>query len=201
MNPLIRNNDDDDDLVPVGIRRKPRVGRVKNEIDRINEKSRIQEIAPNSHQLQIFESINPELHVAEDANEWELIEVIVDSGASSSVLPIGMCTNYELQESPGSKCGQCFAGANGDPIHNTGERVLYIVTDEGHHKKLTMQVCDVRKPLLSASSCNANGTFVVLDGPESYMQNKRTGEKSKIHQNNGVYCIYMWVKPFTRQGR
>ena len=118
------------------------------------------------------------MNVAENENEWEQIEVIVDSGASSSMLPIRMCTNYELQESEGSKSGQKFAGANGNPIHNTGERVLYIVTDEGHHKKLMMQVCDVRKPLLSVSSCNANGTVVVLDGNNSYMQNKRTGEKS-----------------------
>ena len=35
--------------------------------------------------------------------------------------------------------------------------------------------------------------MVVLDGDRSYMQNKKTGQKSKIHYEDGQSVLYMWV--------
>ena len=34
----------------------------------------------------------------------------------------------------------------------------------------------------------------MLDGEESYIENKMTGKKTKIYLENGQYVFYMWVK-------
>ena len=45
---------------------------------------------------------------------------------------------------------------------------------------------------------NLGGNRVVLDGRESYMENKKTGKKTKIYYENGQYALYMWVPSVTK---
>ena len=33
----------------------------------------------------------------------------------------------------------------------------------------------------------------MLDGPRSYMENSRTGQRTKIHYEGGQYVLYLWV--------
>ncbi len=40
---------------------------------------------------------------------------------------------------------------------------------------------------------NMGGHVVVLDGKKSYMQNKETGQKTKIEYEGGQYIMYIWV--------
>ena len=35
--------------------------------------------------------------------------------------------------------------------------------------------------------------MVMLDGEHSYMKNKISGQKTKIHYEDGQYIMYMWV--------
>ena len=39
------------------------------------------------------------------------------------------------------------------------------------------------------------GHRVIFDGPNSFIENKWTGERTWMKEENGVYCINVWVKP------
>ena len=55
-------------------------------------------------------------------------------------------------------------------------------------------MCQVNKCLLSVARLNAAGQRVTLDGKESYIEDKRTGERTQIQYTNGVYHLGVWVK-------
>ena len=40
---------------------------------------------------------------------------------------------------------------------------------------------------------NQGGNHVVLDGEHSFMKNKVTGQKTKIHYEDGQYILHLWV--------
>ena len=56
-----------------------------------------------------------------------------------------------------------------------------------------MTCADVRKVLGSVNKMNMGGNVVVLDGDKSYMCNKKSGQKTKIHYEDGQYVMYIWV--------
>ena len=66
---------------------------------------------------------------------------------------------------------------------------------------------NVTKPLISTSAVEKAGNRIVFDGQNSYIQNKKTGEKMKVRQQNGVYVVDLWINTvengpvFGRQGR
>ena len=69
------------------------------------------------------------------------------------------------------------------------------------------QACEVTKPLFAGRQAAAAGFRTVLEQNEkgenaSYMEHKKTGQKTPLYVENGVYCFDLWVKEpgFTRQG-
>ena len=111
-------------------------------------------------------------------------------------MPKNLCASFPTRDSEGSKEGRSYAAAGGKPIYNEGERELLVMTEHGQARRLVMQVCDVNQCLLSVSKSNKAGNVVVLDGDNSYMKNKHTGEEVKLYQDNGVFVMYAWVRPF-----
>ena len=62
---------------------------------------------------------------------------------------------------------------------------------------MVMQVCDVNQGLLSVSKATASGNRVIFDQDGSYIENKLSGERTWLHQKNGMYTLKLWVKrPF-----
>ena len=84
--------------------------------------------------------------------------------------------------------------ANGTQIPNEGEKRFIAVTEEGVEKKLVMQVCDVNQGLISASKLAAAGNKVVLDEEMSYVENKKSGQKTWLRHRNGMYIMSLWVR-------
>ncbi len=58
---------------------------------------------------------------------------------------------------------------------------------------MRVQCADVKKALCSAHEMNLGGNVVVLDGGRSYMQNKESGQKSRIHYEEGQCVIHLWL--------
>ena len=52
---------------------------------------------------------------------------------------------------------------------------------------------DVKKVLCSVHKMNLGGNVVVLDGGRSCMQNKGSGQRTKIHYEDGQYVMYLWL--------
>ena len=124
---------------------------------------------------------------------WERIRVQVDSGAVDTVAPRHIAKAFKLRETALSKNNIGFVAANGSKIENYGERKVCGYTDEGDSISLRMTCADVHKVLGSVHKMNKGGNMVVLDGDNSYMKNKRTGQKTKISYEEGQYIMYVWV--------
>ncbi len=64
-------------------------------------------------------------------------------------------------------------------------------TNYGEGVSVKMQCAEVKKALGSVHKMNQGGNVVVLDGGKSYMQNKKTGQKTKIGYEEGQYAMYL----------
>ena len=87
----------------------------------------------------------------------------------------------------------------GAQISNLGERTVEAVTESGVSTKMKFQVCPVTKALGSVSKMVQSGHRVVFDSAEngegSYIQNRATGNKTYLREENGVFVLDVWVKP------
>ena len=68
--------------------------------------------------------------------------------------------------------------------------------DEFQARACIFQVAQVSKPLLSAAQVTKAGFLAILDGPghDSYLLHKRTGSRTKLKLDNGVYVLDLWVR-------
>ena len=61
-------------------------------------------------------------------------------------------------------------------------------------KSVVVQVCDVHRGLLSVRKITRSGNRVVFDNEGSYIENKSTGEVTRLNDDGGMYELTMWVK-------
>ena len=99
-------------------------------------------------------------------------DITVDTGAGASAAnkkTFGGCT---LEESPGSKAGQYFIGANGGRMANLGQVRPRLMMENGFLGQFTFQAADgIREsgPLLSVSEVNSKGNPGWFDGEDSFI--------------------------------
>ena len=145
-------------------------------------------------------TLNPLLTVCPDElnavgdGEWEQIELAVDSGASETVVNEDMLKSVMTQDSAASKRGVEYEVANGVRIPNLGEKRFVGTSDEGISRRLTAQVCDVNKALLSVSKVTRSGSRVIFDADGSYIEDKNSGERMHLVEKNGMYMLNLWTK-------
>ena len=123
---------------------------------------------------------------------WEEITMYVDSGATETVIGDNTRSPIELKEGAASRRGVQYEVANSVRIPNLGEKTFRAHTEEGAMRNITAQVCDVNKALLSVSRMVRAGHRVVFD-EESYIEDRRTGEKLWLIQEGGMYALKVWV--------
>ena len=82
--------------------------------------------------------------------------------------------------------------ADGSYIPNKGRKVFKAVTDEGWERKLTTQVTDVDRPLLSVSAIVKGGKRVVFDPRGSFMEDS-DGQRIAMEERNGLFTLRMWI--------
>ena len=139
-------------------------------------------------------TIGPEELDAITDQEWEEVELAVDSGASETVVHEGMILSAEIREGPASRRGVEYQVANGVRIPNLGEKKFVGITSEGVSRRLTAQVCDVNQGLLSVSRVARGGSRVVFDSDGSYIEDKTTNERIHLEERNGMYMLKMWTR-------
>ena len=64
----------------------------------------------------------------------------------------------------------------------------------GSKHRITAQVCDVNKPLLSVKKVIKAGNKVVFDEDGSYIEHKETGERAWLSEEGGMFMLRLWVK-------
>ena len=125
--------------------------------------------------------------------EWECLEMAVDSGATETVISEDMVSMVKVKEGAASKRGVVYETANGETIPNLGEKHFIAESEEGTVKKITAQVADVNKGLLSVKKIVVAGNRVVFD-TQSYIEDKNTGERMWLTEAQGMYMLKMWVR-------
>ena len=136
------------------------------------------------------------------------VEVLVDSGAAESVMPDGMLPHV-VKPNASSLAGESYYTACGKKVPCKGEQIVDFTTREGHDCKLTFQVTDVTKPLLSVAQLVASGHKVEFEKAGGTNANKATGKTKRFVRRAGLYVLHMWVRPpngdtlqeFARQGK
>ena len=100
-------------------------------------------------------------------DQWDEIEVPVDSGTCVTVMPKGMCSGINVLENSLSREGGEYEVANRQAIPNLGERRCEVLTaGSTRAKRITLQLAAVHKPLMSITACADMGFdfFLVPEG-------------------------------------
>ena len=128
---------------------------------------------------------------------WQLLSIIVDSGATETVIPYKQIKGHNVQETKDSAAGLCFASATGNPIPpNLGEQVPPVQTAEATWSSMKFQAAPIERPLGSVMRICQAFRRVVFDADEvSYILNKKAGEINRLREDNGNYVMDTWVSP------
>ena len=133
--------------------------------------------------------------------ETEEMECLLDSGASTNVASPSVGKGIPVRESHGSRVGQVYYAANGTKLPNLGEKVMNIQTENWENFSLTMQLADVKKPLMSVSKiCDAGSgeNLVVFSARGGYIWHADKGVYTEFPREGGVYPMKTWIqKPAT----
>ena len=117
-----------------------------------------------------------EISAVEKSNGKERIRVQIDSGAVDTVGPREVGRAFQIRETRASKEGRNYVAANGSKIKNYGERLVKGTTSEGIKVTMPIQIADVKRVLMSVHKMNQAGLKVILDGKNSYFQERASGK-------------------------
>ena len=148
----------------------------------------------------LVERVPEAVNLVEEHDEWEEIDMAVDSGATETVVGEGMLKNIEVVEGEAYKKGVQYEVASGELIPNLGEKRFVAVGERGETRRMKAQVCDVNKALLSVKRMMQAGNRVVFDPEGSYVEDTYTGERMNLREDGGMFMLKLWVqRPFARQ--
>ena len=126
--------------------------------------------------------------------------MIVDSGATVTVMNPENAKQYAVTPGAASRAGVMYQVANGDEIENLGEKFIPVVTDEGTTRGVRTQIANVSRPLGAVRQMYQSGHLVVFDGPDRFCVHKETGEVNHIKDDGVNYTMGMWVIPKSELG-
>ena len=84
--------------------------------------------------------------------------------------------------------------ASGTLIPNLGEKRFIAVGEGGESRRMKAQVCEVNKALLSVKRVLQAGNRAVFDKTGSCIEDEVSGERTHLHEENGMYTLRLWVK-------
>ena len=102
--------------------------------------------------------------------------------------------HVKATESDAQRRGTRYEVANGEIIHNEGEKTFAGYTEDGAVHGIRAQVCDVNRDLLSVSRVVKGGNMVVFHPLGSFIQDLSTQEKTWLREDGGTYTLSLWVK-------
>jgi len=129
-----------------------------------------------------------------EEDEWEEIDMAIDSGATETVVGERMLTSIDTVEGEACRKGVQYEVASGTLIPNLGEKRFLAVGEEGQMRRMKAQVCDVNKALLSVKRILQAGNRVVFDRAGSYIEDEETNERMHLREENGMFMLKLWAK-------
>ena len=124
-----------------------------------------------------------------DAQEWEEIEFMVDSGAGPTVVsPDEVQAVKPTDPDP----ARTYKLADGSIIQDKGMKSFNAQTDDEQWRQINARVTDVDQALLSVSQIVRTGSTVVFSPEGSYIDSPG-GHTLPINTRNNNYFLKMWV--------
>ena len=120
-----------------------------------------------------------------DDGEWIATEAVMDSGSADCVARSEMFPQVEMEESPGSKAGQCWTTATKEEVPNEGQKTVPVVTEEGRNKKICWQIAPVHKPLMAVGKNCDQENICVFGKRGGFIRANDTGELTKFWRKMG----------------
>ena len=115
-------------------------------------------------------------------------KVTIDSGAEASIWPATHVSWKNVKPTEESRKGIGFVAANGSRMQNYGGTQVKFEKD-GKVKAMNFEVTDCKKPLASVARIVDQGNKVAFDEGESYILNKKTGEKIMLERERGTFVM------------
>ena len=141
------------------------------------------------------------VNAMEEFQEWEEVEMAVDSGATETVVGEDMIKGIETKQGEAARRGVQYEGASGELIPNLGEKNFLAYGEQGQIRAIKAQVCEVNKALMSVSRMVQAGNKVVFAGSGSYVEDENTGERISLREQGGMYMAKLWVKSQSFRGQ
>ena len=145
------------------------------------------------------ESLNS---IKQEAEEWEELEFMVDSGAGHTV--VGP-TQVKAVQCSGEPNGRTYKLADGSHIPHMGSKTFVAATDNYSLHQLKAHITEVDSPLLSVSQLVDVGNTVVFSPTGSYVdvaaKKGVPAQRISLKRDEDVFKLKMWVpkgqpKPF-----
>ena len=111
-----------------------------------------------------------------------------------------MALQVAINESPGSKRGQCYVSASGGRMPNMGQMVLKHQTNEGRDTTVLYQIVEVSRPLTSVSASCDKGKWVVYTPQGGFIMNCQTGERTSFEREGWIYELDFWIRDEDNRG-
>ncbi len=127
--------------------------------------------------------------------EWEVIWITADSGAAISMMKEEQAQDYPILETVESKIGVAYTAANGGKVYDKGKRVPALQLENGSMKTMPFKVGKINKALCSVKDLCSAGNRVVFDDDGSYIENKKSGDITKIYEKGRTYAFPVQVVP------
>ena len=169
----------------------------------LKARARVLEMQTTQEVLDVLIAKKPVINAAVNRKpEWEPITIMVDSGASDSVMNPTQVPSADIQPTAGSAVGLEYEVANGESISNLGEKVLTVIPHGGRDERsLKVQCAEVHRGLLSVAQCIDNGNSVIFDKGGSYILDNNTGERTELVGEGNIFNLRLWARPgSTREG-
>ena len=117
------------------------------------------------------------------------IEVTIDSGASETVTAESILPEVPTVNPQAPERDNVYVLPDGRLIPNQGEKHVPVVTKEGAHCLMRMQVTSARKSLMSVSRICDAGHRVIFEKNGGFIEHLATGQTTGFHRKGGIYNI------------
>ena len=131
--------------------------------------------------------------------QWETtcerLNIVVDSGASTCILPAENAKDYPLLP---RTTDRTYTSATKTQVTPVGEKRITIGVMNGDSYDSVWGISDVHRPLFAVSKMVAKNKRVVFDAEErggSWIYDYGTGKNIQMYERDEVHIMPAWVKP------
>lgn len=157
-------------------------------------RSRRSDEGTDIHVLVENEDVVCSLKEPQESEDWERLDIGIDSCATTSCMPKDKLTEWPLMTASGA---QSYTTASGQTTEVLGRRQLQAWFQNGTENMVNVKVLDPLHKALFAVSELIRTCKVVFDLEEhggSYLEHRKTKSQIKVYLRRGVFVMPVWFK-------